>query len=81
MNLVDIRELLQSLCLILHAILIFKITLKINKFAELFGLISKGNKILSEQLNNINEMFDYQDNEINTLNKKVRKLEKNEKDK
>lgn len=46
---------------------------------KLFGLISKGNKILSEQLDSINKMFDYQNNEINTLNKKVRKLEKNEK--
>ena len=79
MSLADIRELLQSLCLILHAILIFRITLKINKFVELFGLISKGNKILSEQLDSINKMFEYQDNEINALNKKVRKLEKNEK--
>ena len=74
-----IRELLQSLCLILHAILIFRITLKINKFTELFALISKGNKILSEQLDNINEMFDYQDKQINDLYKKIRKLEKNEK--
>lgn len=79
MSLAQIRELLQSLCLILHAILIFRITLKINKFVELFGLISQGNKILSEQLDSINKMFEYQDNEINALNKKVRKLEKNEK--
>lgn len=79
MSLAQIRELLQSLCLILHAILIFRITLKINKFVELFGLIGKGNEILSEQLNNINEMFDYQDKQINDLYKKVRELEKNEK--
>lgn len=79
MSLAQIRELLQSLCLILHAILIFRITSKMIKYGELFGLISHGNKILSEQLNNINEMFDYQDKQINDLYKKVRKLEKNEK--
>jgi len=79
MNLADIRELLQSLCLILHAILIFRITMKMGTYDKLFGLISKGNKILGEQLDNINKMFEYQDNEINVLNKKVRKLEKNDK--
>lgn len=79
MNLADIRELLQSLCLILHAILICRITSKMIKYEKLFDLISHGNKILSEQLNNINEMFDYQDKQINDLYKKVRKLEKNEK--
>jgi len=58
MNLADIRELLQSLCLLLHAILIFRITLKINKFTELFGLISKGNHIIEEQFENYRQMFE-----------------------
>ena len=38
MNLAQIRELLQSLCLVLHAILIFRITSKMVKYEELFGL-------------------------------------------
>ena len=79
MSLAQIRELLQSLCLLLHAILIFRITMKMGTYDKLFGLISKGNKILGEQLDSINKMFDYQNKEINDLNKKVRKLEKNEK--
>lgn len=74
MSLADIRELLQSLCLILHAIIIFRITLKINKFVELFGLISKGNEIISEQWGNIYNQFQI-------IDKRLEKLEKNEKSK
>ena len=74
MSLADIRELLQSLCLILHAILILRITLKINKFVKLFGLISKGNEIISEQWGNIYNQFQI-------IDKRLEKLEKNEKSK
>ena len=74
MSLADIREILQSLCLILHAILIIRITLKINKFVELFGLISKGNEIISEQWGNIYNQFQI-------IDKRLEKLEKNEKSK
>ena len=72
MSLADIRELLQSLCLILHGVLILRITLKIYKFVELFGLISKGNEIISEQWKNIYDGFEI-------IGKRLEKLEKNEK--
>ena len=72
MSLAQIRELLQSLCLILHAILIFRITLKINKFDELFGLIAKGNHIISQQWENIYDGFEI-------IEKRLEKLEKSKK--
>lgn len=72
MNLADIRELLQSLCLILHAILILRITLKINSFINMFGLISKGNHIIEEQFENYRQMFE-------NVNERLVDLEKNEK--
>ena len=72
MNLADIRELLQSLCLILHGVLIFRITLKINSFIEMFGLISKGNHLIEEQLENYRKMFEI-------VNERLVDLEKNEK--
>lgn len=74
MSLADIREILQSLCLVLHAILILSITLKINSFIEMFGLISKGNHIIEEQFENYRKMFEI-------VNERLVDLEKNEKDK
>lgn len=72
MNLADIRELLQSLCLVLHAILIFRITLRLNKHEELFDLIAKGNHIISQQWENIYDGFEI-------IEKRLDDLEKNEK--
>ena len=65
-----IRELLQSLCLILHAILIFRITLRLNNFVELFELIRKGNHIVGEQFGNYKKMFEIVNERLENLEKK-----------
>lgn len=72
MSLAQIRELLQSLCLILHAILIFRITMKMGTYDKLFGLIAKGNEIISEQWENIYDGFEI-------IEKRLEKLEKSKK--
>lgn len=73
MSLAQIRELLQSLCLMLHAILIFRITMKMGTYDKLFGLISKGNEIISEQWGNIYNQFQI-------IDKRLEKLEKSKKE-
>ena len=70
MNLADIRELLQSLCLVLHAILIFRITSKMIKYEKLFDLIAKGNHIISQQWENIYDGFEIIDKRLDDLEKK-----------
>lgn len=76
MTLAQIRELLQSLCLVLHAILIFRITLRLNKHGDLFDLIAMGNHIISEQWENIYNQFQIIDKRLEKLEKKEKENEK-----
>jgi len=73
MSLSQIRELLQSLCLLLHVILIFRITMKMGTYDKLFGLIAKGNEIISEQCENFYKAFE-------NINGRLEKLEKSKKE-
>lgn len=73
MSLSQIRELLQSLCLLLHVILIFRITMKMGTYDKLFGLIAKGNEIISEQWENFYKAFE-------NINGRLEKLEKSKKE-
>ena len=76
MSLSDIRELLQSLCLVLHAILIFRITMKMGTYDKLFGLIQEGNKIISEQWGNFYKAFENINGRLGKLEKSKKKNEK-----